>query len=89
MATGGALVQMPPIAAVRQRSIATSTFRCIQVNQAGGVSVKWWAAAAMMSASSRSGRLIYWLFFGFGTGLRVSESSGLAAALRCRAERWR
>jgi len=51
-----------------------------------------WPAAAMISANSRSGRSIYFLrgpLFGFGAAARVSESSGLADALRCRSDRCR
>ena len=53
------LSMWPPIAAVRHRSMATSTFRCIHVNQPGGRSVKWWAAEETISANSTSGPFIH------------------------------
>src|SRR5260370_40882850 len=48
----------PPRSAVRQRRMAISTFRCSQVNQAGGGSRNRSPAALMRSANSSSGRVI-------------------------------
>ena len=51
-----------------------------------------WPAAVMISANSRSGPFIHFFrepFFRFGAAARVSESSRLRVALRCRSDRCR
>ena len=70
----------------------TRTSRCIQVNHAGGRFMNRWPAAVMISANSRSGPFIPFFrepFCRFGAAARVSESSGLRVALRCRSDRCR
>src|ERR1017187_2415460 len=67
----------PPSAAVRHRSMATSTLTCSQVSQAGCRSMSLCPAARMMSANSRSGRVIYRVYAGvsgnFDADLNGSE----------------
>lgn len=80
----------PPSAAVRQRKMAFSTFRCSQVNHFWLLAKKLSPAARTTSATSMGGRGIYSVpapgsrFF-----VSSNESSGLAVALRWRFDRCR
>ena len=90
MAAAGALIQMAAHRGGAASLDGDEHFRCSQVNQAGGRSMNRWPAAAMISANSRSGRFIYCAsFFGLRDQLKVSESRGLAVALRCRSDKCR
>jgi hypothetical protein len=70
--------------------MALKIFRCSQVNHFRLRSKKASGAARRISATSTGGRAIY--VGSEESALRlniVSESSGLAVALRCRWEKWR
>ena len=80
----------PPSAAVRQRSMAVSTFRWQDVSHLWHRSANLGPAARIISATSSGGRSIYFLArerLGAGDGDKGSASSGLAVSPRCFCER--
>ena len=77
----------PPSAAVRQRPMAGSTFRCSPVSEGRCFSMKLFPTARTMSATSTGGAGIYLVSEDPLRLLKIaSASSGLMAALRCRCE---
>ena len=91
MAAAGALVHMPTHGG-GAASLDGNKHLQVQPGEPGGRrSRNRWPAAPTRSANSRSGRVIYLrgLSSGFWADANMSESRGLAVALRCRSDRCR
>src|SRR2546427_1173920 len=80
MSATGALIDVEPSAAVRQRAIATRTLIWVQRIHWRLRSMKAVPAVRIRSATSRGGRLIY--PSGCDLPFSTSESSGLAVACK-------
>jgi hypothetical protein len=74
----GALIEMTPSAAARQRAMASSTLMCFQLSHWRFRSMKAAPALRMRSATSRGGRLIYSSCV--DQSFSFSKSRGLAVA---------